>query len=117
MFSTKYIIQRFKGVMEGNSSLETNVKYAGNKKLYRRPFVVTMNGDSIRDICIYFPEELEAINVRCHIFYLDTPLKRLAPAEVLKYVFVRRALALCYLRRKFDKYYKSNMYNKQSIID
>ena len=49
-----HIIQRFKAVMEGNRSLDTNVKYSGNKSIPRRPFIVTMNGDVVKDVCFYF---------------------------------------------------------------
>ena len=114
--STKDIIQRFKGVMEGNSSLDTNVKYSGNKQLYRRPFIVTMNGECREDVCVYFQEEFDAINARCHIYYMDKSLKDIAPPEVLSFVFERRRLALKYIRSKFDKYYKTQKCNQDIVI-
>ena len=40
------VLQRFKGLMEENEALDTNVKYGGNKKIQRRPFIVTINGDT-----------------------------------------------------------------------
>ena len=44
--STKEIIQRFKGVMEGNSSQF--------KKLYRRPFIIVLNILSIFILVLYY---------------------------------------------------------------
>ena len=97
VLSTIDIIQRFKAVMEGNCSLDTNVKYCGNKSIPRRPFIVTMNGDVVEDVCFYFPTEFSAINNRCHIFNMQTELTRLIPSNILTYIMKHKEFACKYL--------------------
>ena len=97
VLSTIDIIQRFKAVMEGNRSLDTNVKYCGNKAIPRRPFIVTMNGDVKEDVCFYFPTEYAAVNNRCHIFNMQTELTRLIPSNILTYIMKHKQFACKYL--------------------
>ena len=72
--------------MEGNEALDTNVKYGGKKKIQRRPFIVTMNGDSMIDVASDFPEEYEAIKNRCNIFLMKTPVGLIEIIETFKCV-------------------------------
>ena len=68
--NTLEICQRFKAIMEGNETLDTNVKYGGNKHLPRRPFIVTMNGRNNYDLAGDFIDEYKALSNRCSVFLM-----------------------------------------------
>ena len=81
--NTLEICQRFKAIMEGNETLDTNVKYGGNKHLPRRPFVVTMNGRTKYDLAGDYIDEYKALANRCVVFLMRQPIKNYLPDHVL----------------------------------
>jgi len=93
--NTKEICQRFKAIMEGNETLDTNVKYGGNKALPRRPFLVTMNGTTKYDIAGDFSEEYKALANRCVILLMRTSLKNILPDNVID-CLVNNTFFKCY---------------------
>ena len=108
VLSTIDIIQRFKAVMEGNRSLDNNVKYCGNKSIPRQPFIVTMNGDVVEDVCFYFPTEFAAIKNRCHIFNMQTVLTHIIPNYILNYIMKHKEFACKYLINMYLPKFKDN---------
>jgi len=111
--NTKEICQRFKAIMEGNETLDTNVKYGGNKALPRRPFLVTMNGTTKYDIAGDFSEEYKALANRCVILLMRTSLKNILPDNVIDCLVNNKTHFLSVIKRKFIAIEA----NKQNVID
>jgi len=81
--NTKEIVQRFKGTMEGNETMDTNVKFGGNKVL-RRAFLVTMNGRNQYDLCGDYMEEFGALKNRSFVIVMNDELVNIIPNIVIE---------------------------------
>ena len=104
--------------MEGNEALDTNVKYGGNKRIQHRPFVVTMNGSSKMDVAGDFPEEFEAINNRCKIFQMMTPLEDVIPPHIINFICKRKKEACKFLiDYSNDNYDQLNKSTDNDLVD
>jgi len=99
--NTKEICQRFKAIMEGNETLDTNVKYGSNKALPRRPFIVTMNGTTKYDLAGEFSEEYKALANICVVLLMGTSLKNILPDFVIDCVVKYKTYFLKVLRARF----------------
>lgn len=66
------IVQIMKTLFEGNETLTADVKYSAPITVPRRPVVVTMNGNNIKDIVRFHSSEFEAFQARCNIFLMKT---------------------------------------------
>ena len=116
--ASRDVLQRFKALMEGNEALDTNVKYGGNKRIQRRPFIVTMNGSSNIDVAGDFPKEFEAINNRCKIFRMMTPLKDVIPSHIINFICKRKKEACKFLIDYFNDHYDQlNKSTDDDLID
>ena len=69
------VLQSFKQLTEGSSTLQTDVKYKDSTHVDPKPVVVTMNGDAREDVVKWFSTEFVAIQNRCLILLMDTNLK------------------------------------------
>ena len=69
------VLQSFKQLTEGSSTLQTDVKYKDRTAVDPKPVVVTMNGTCIEDIVKFFSSEFIAVKNRCILLMMDKPLK------------------------------------------
>ena len=69
------VLQSFKQLTEGSSTLQTDVKYKDSTHVDPKPVVVTMNGDAREDVVKWFSTEFVVIQNRCLILLMDTNLK------------------------------------------
>ena len=71
------VLQSFKQLTEGSSTLQTDVKYKDSTHVDPKPVIVTMNGDCREDVVKWFSSEFVAVSNRCVILLMDTPLRDL----------------------------------------
>ena len=71
------VLQSFKQLTEGSSTLQTDVKYKDRTAVDPKPVIVTMNGTCVEDIVKFFSTEFIAIKNRCTLLMMDQPLKQL----------------------------------------
>ena len=64
-----------KQLLEGSHTLTTDVKYKDSMTIDAHPTIITMSATSKADILKWHPNEYEAFQNRCTIYYLGTPLK------------------------------------------
>ena len=69
------VLQSFKQLTEGSTTLQTEIKYKDAINVDPRPVLVTMNGNDRQDVVKYHSGEWEAVNNRCIILKMDKPLK------------------------------------------
>lgn len=100
--NTKEICQRFKGIMEGNETLDTNVKFLGNKALPRRPFVVTMNGSNEYDLAGDFMEEFTALKNRCFMLVMNKTLTTILPQYVIDCIVAKPLVFLEHFKYEYQ---------------
>lgn len=69
------IMQTIKQLFEGHANLKTEIKYEGHQNIPRRPVLVSLNGNSSRDICKFQSSEFQAIKNRCYIYVMNNHMK------------------------------------------
>ena len=69
------VLQSFKQLTEGSSTLQTDVKYKDSTHVDPKPVVVTMNGDAREDVVKWFSTEFTTLQNRCLILLMDMRLK------------------------------------------
>jgi len=88
--------------MEGNETLDTNVKYGANKALPRRPFIVTMNGRTKYDLAGEFSDEYKALANRCVVLLMRTNLKSILPDVVIDCIIKYKTYFLKVLAKRYS---------------
>nr|XP_047142279.1 uncharacterized protein LOC105846941 isoform X2 [Hydra vulgaris] len=68
------VIQLMKQLLEGSSTLTTDVKYKDAMPIDPHPTLITMNSSSKFDILKWHPSEYQAFENRCTKLFLGTPL-------------------------------------------
>ena len=108
------VLQSFKQLTEGSSTLQTDVKYKDSTHVDPKPVVVTMNGESREDVVKWFSSELQAVQNRCLILLMDMRLKDMYTNRQLDQL---RAGADSLLRMLFTTYVDTVNYEEQSLSE
>ena len=108
------VLQSFKQLTEGSSTLQTDVKYKDSTHVDPKPVVVTMNGESREDVVKWFSSELQAVQNRCLILLMDMRLKDMYTNKQLDQL---RAGAESLLRMLFTTYIDTVNNEEQSLSE